>query len=70
MKKAKITKKLPACPAAHEAVAAAWVRSMQDHFQQTGYYRADDLNRLLGDPRETVAMSVDHRVQVHSLAVK
>jgi hypothetical protein len=49
---------------------APWIASMHDHFQRTGCYRADDLNRLLGDPRDSVAVNADAQVQVHSLASK
>lgn len=28
-----------------------WVKSMREHFAQTGAYRPADLRRLLGDPR-------------------
>ena len=47
-----------------------WVESMQAHFQQTGYYRANDLNRLLGDPRDAVVITIDDGVKVQSLAAK
>lgn len=33
---------------------ADWVREMQEHFQSTGYYRPEDLRRLLGDPNRAV----------------
>lgn len=33
---------------------ATWVAGMREHFQQTGYYRTEDLARLLGDPRDSV----------------
>jgi hypothetical protein len=32
-----------------------WVVSMHRHYQRTGVYRAEDLNRVLGDPREQVS---------------
>jgi hypothetical protein len=31
-----------------------WVVSMHDYHQKTGLYRAEDLNRVLGDPRTQV----------------
>jgi hypothetical protein len=37
---------------------AAWVTGMLEHFQSTGFYRSEDLHRLLGDPRESVEVSV------------
>lgn len=33
---------------------ADWVRSMIDHFEQTGTYRPEDLRRLLGDRNRSV----------------
>jgi len=33
-----------------------WVASMQEFFQLHGYYRAEDVKRVLGDPRETVEL--------------
>lgn len=32
----------------------AWVTSMHQHYQQTGFFRAEDLTRVLGDPRDAV----------------
>jgi hypothetical protein len=54
-------------PAAAPQSGPKWVESMQAHFQQTGYYRANDLNRLLGDPRVSVGISSDDGVKVVSL---
>ena len=34
-----------------------WVMRMRAHFQQTGFYRADDVRRLLGDPRRHVDLA-------------
>ena len=31
-----------------------WIIEMRDHYQKTGAYRADDLARVLGDPRDSV----------------
>lgn len=36
---------------------ADWVKEMHNHFRQNGFYRAEDLNRLLGDPRDHVALA-------------
>jgi hypothetical protein len=49
---------------------AKWVESMHAHFQQTGYYRADDLNRLLGDPRDAVGIRSDDGAVIYSLSAK
>jgi hypothetical protein len=37
--------------------SATWVNGMRQHFQRTGYYRAEDLERLLGNPRESAESS-------------
>ena len=34
------------------------VGDMQRHFLHTGSYRAEDLNRVLGDPRDHVEVAV------------
>ena len=31
-----------------------WVKAMHAHFQETGTYRASDIQRVLGDPRKSV----------------
>jgi hypothetical protein len=54
-------------PAAAPQSGPKWVESMQAHFQQTGYYRANDLNRLLGDPRVSVGISSDDGLKAVSL---
>lgn len=33
---------------------AKWVEEMREHFHRNGFYRADDLQRLIGDPRDHV----------------
>jgi hypothetical protein len=43
--------------AAFEA-APEWVASMHSHFCQKGFYRAEDLVRLVGDPRDSVSVSI------------
>jgi hypothetical protein len=62
----KTQQKTPA-PAAMPQPGPKWVESMQAHFQQTGYYRANDLNRLLGDPRVSVGISSDDGLKAVSL---
>jgi len=41
------------------AQEADWIREMRQHFNETGEYRAEDLNRLLGDPTRGVELSPD-----------
>ena len=41
------------------APQADWVREMQEHFNETGRYRPEDLDRLLGDPTHGVVLSPD-----------
>ena len=31
-----------------------WVQEMHKYFRENGFYRAEDLQRVLGDPRECV----------------
>lgn len=37
-----------------QSPAAEWVQRMQKFYQEHGYYRAEDLQRLLGDPTKPV----------------
>ncbi len=41
-------------PSQHEYRSPEWITDMHEYYQQTGLYRARDLNRILGDPREQV----------------
>ena len=34
--------------------ASEWVTDMHSHFRANGYYRGEDIQRVLGDPRECV----------------
>jgi len=36
----------------HKVTEADWITEMKLHFRDTGQYRAGDLTKLLGDPRE------------------
>jgi hypothetical protein len=36
---------------------ADWVRDMHTHFEHTGSYRPEDVERVLGDQRKTVLVS-------------
>ena len=38
------------------APESKWVEEMHGHFRQNGLYRAQDLQRVLGDPREHVTL--------------
>lgn len=33
------------------------IRAMQEHFYRTGYYRPEDVTRVLGNPRDTVEVT-------------
>lgn len=35
-----------------------WVNEMHAHFHKTGYYRPQDLERVLGDPRRGMEVKV------------
>ena len=43
-----------------------WITEMRDHFQKTGIYRAEDLQRVLGDPRDSVQVQLDTGLVLHS----
>jgi hypothetical protein len=45
---------------------ADWVLQMRDHFSQTGAFRVEDVNRILGDPSEHVDASVDSDKEIGS----
>jgi hypothetical protein len=53
-----------ALPPAAQSAQPDWVSSMQEHFRANGYYRAEDLARVLGDPRETVQISAGSDFQL------
>lgn len=38
---------------------ADWVLEMQDHYRRTGWYRPEDLRRLLGDPTRYAGWSTE-----------
>ena len=38
---------------------AQWVQQMHDHFREFGYFRAADLHRVLGDPRQHVEIKTE-----------
>ena len=44
-----------------------WVEKMHEHYRQNGFYRAQDLERVLGDPREhlEVKTSDEEANQLH-----
>jgi hypothetical protein len=46
--------------------AVGWADAMRGHYQTTGSYRAGDLNRLLGDPRDSVSLSAQVGVRLCS----
>jgi hypothetical protein len=60
----------PANRKQHEVATATvpsqpqWVRSAQEHFHQTGYYRPEDLYRVAGDPRGSVEVTLTSDVEL------
>lgn len=48
--KSRTRSRLPAA----EMEGPSWVASMHEYHSRTGLYRAEDLDRVLGDPREQV----------------
>jgi hypothetical protein len=63
-------------PAAPETASATvpsqptWVKSAQEHFQRTGSYRPEDLFRLIGDPRESVEVSLTSDAELTCRSLK
>lgn len=49
--------------------AAPWVKAMQDHFHRTGNFRAEDVRRVLGDPRQHVEVRADSDMQMAARVV-
>lgn len=46
------SREIPMMKARQEATAS-WVQDMHAHYASKGAYRAEDLRRVLGDPRES-----------------
>ena len=40
-----------------------WVREMREHYREKGWYRPDDLKRLLGDPNRRVDMGTKESIE-------
>ena len=51
---AKVKKK--AAPEQATKKDSQWVTAMHDHYHRTRSYRAEDLEKVMGDPREGVEM--------------
>ena len=45
-----------------------WVRKMKQHYAKTGTFRAEDLRRLLGDPKRGVEVGSRDSLAKHYLA--
>jgi hypothetical protein len=41
-----------------------WMRGMFEHFNETGTYRAEDIQRVLGDPRQGVQIPTAPSMEV------
>lgn len=55
----------PVMPQEITAPPPAWVQEAQIHFQQNGFYRAADLQRVLGDPGVSVASTAADELPVN-----
>ncbi|MDD5191835.1 MAG: hypothetical protein PHH54_04135 [Candidatus Nanoarchaeia archaeon] len=42
---------------------ADWVREMREFYNENGFYRTEDLNRLLGDPIRGVTISEEGLIE-------
>lgn len=49
-----------------EVKTPEWVRAMHAHFNETGTYRAEDIQRVLGDPRKSVEGPVSDQLAAAS----
>lgn len=66
--KVKSAKRAAAAPVPPQTEATpGWVLDMYRHYSRTGFYRAKDLDRVLGDPR--VGLEGESSV-VHQFAAK
>lgn len=56
MKKVRVARQTsePPIRGSEASLLPEWVREMREHFQLHGWYRAQDLRRVLGDPLERV----------------
>ena len=75
MKSARKRKKVIAATAQLSTVprqeSAEWVKQMQSYYRQSGSYRAADVERVLGDARETVqAVVTDQAVLACGVIIK
>jgi hypothetical protein len=41
-----------------DKAAPEWMQGMFEHFNETGAYRAEDIQRILGDPRQGVQIAI------------
>ena len=47
-----------------------WVEKMHEHYRQNGYYRAQDLERVLGDPREHLELKTSDEEPINFIVKK
>lgn len=45
-----------ALPVHDQPTSPDWVNDMHDYFRNNGFFRAEDLRRVLGDPRDRVEL--------------
>lgn len=43
-----------------------WVKDMHAHYNETGSYRAEDVQRVLGDPRKSVGAPTSEQLAAAS----
>jgi hypothetical protein len=44
------------CPQTQGQTLPVWVEEMHEHYRVNGFYRVEDVQRVLGDPRECVSV--------------
>lgn len=47
-----------------------WVEEMHEHYRQNGFYRAQDLERVLGDPREHLEVKTSDEEPINFIVKK
>ncbi|HEV8621126.1 MAG TPA: hypothetical protein VGQ79_08900 [Nitrospiraceae bacterium] len=54
------SRRIPKTQPVERLLPPQWVQDMHKHFGENGFYRAEDLQRVLGDPRESVQVKASN----------
>jgi hypothetical protein len=47
----------------NKQLAPQWIEDMHEHYRQEGFYRSEDLQRVVGDPRECISVEASTDIQ-------